>query len=146
MSNLLNVSSQLDQFLRELMNLIPEFYTNGFGKNFVDLVPGRSESEDIQIGLDEFCENLLIEKLRKTDCSIRLFSEHIQADIGNSEKTDYFITCDPFDGSGHYMRGLPAEWWTVLTVWDPKSSTPVWACAADFIRKELYFADSNGVT
>lgn len=146
MSNLLNVSSQLDQFLRELMNLIPEFYTNGFGKNFVDLVPGRSESEDIQIGLDEFCENLLIEKLRKTDCSIRLFSEHIQTDIGNSEKTDYFITCDPFDGSGHYMRGLPTEWWTVLTVWDPKSSTPVWACAADFIRKELYFADSNGVT
>ena len=49
MSNLLNVSSQLDQFLRELMNLIPEFYTNGFGKNFVDLVPGRSESEDIQV-------------------------------------------------------------------------------------------------
>ena len=33
-----------------------------------------------------------------------------------------------------------------LTVWDIKSSTPVLACAADFIRKEIYFADSNGVT
>ena len=101
MSNLLNISSQLDQFLRELMCLIPQFYTKGFGKNYIGLVPGRSEAEDIQIGLDEFCENLLIEKLRKSDCTIRLFSEHIRTDIGDSEKIDYFITCDPFDGSGH---------------------------------------------
>jgi fructose-1,6-bisphosphatase/inositol monophosphatase family enzyme len=146
MSNLLSVSSQLDQFLRELMELIPKFYSDGFGKNSVGLVPGRSESEDIQIGLDEFCENLLIEKLRKTGCGIHLFSEHTRLVVGDSETLDYFITCDPFDGSGHYMRGLPAEWWTVLTVWDSKSGTPVWACAADFIRKEIYFADSNGVT
>lgn len=146
MSNLLSVSSQLDQLLRELMCLIPKFYSNGFGKDSIGLVPGRSEAEDIQIGLDEFCENLLIEKLRKTGCTIRLLSEHTQIIIGDSENPDYFITCDPFDGSGHYMRGLPAEWWTVLTVWDPKSCTPVWACAADFIRKEIYFADSTGVT
>ena len=145
MSNFLNVTSQIDQFFRELMELIPQFYVDGFGKNSIGLVPGRLETEDVQIGLDEFCENLLIEKLRASNCSLRLFSEHTQINIGDSSEINYFITCDPFDGSGHYMRGLPAEWWTVLTVWDPKSLVPVWACAADFIRKEIYFADSNGV-
>jgi fructose-1,6-bisphosphatase/inositol monophosphatase family enzyme len=58
----------------------------------------------------------------------------------------YVVTCDPFDGSGHFMRGLPAEWWSVLTVWSAEDLRPVLAGAVDILRREMYIADGSGVT
>ena len=111
-------------------------------------VAGRTETEDVEIGLDRYSEDLLQEWLERFDADVDLLSEHSRRRIGGSGPASVLITCDPFDGSGHFMRGMPAEWWGVLTVWDrPDASlTPVMAAAVDINRRELYEARGSTVT
>ena len=135
----------LDKYLRHLIIEVPKLDSADFGRNIIGAVPGRKEAEDVEIGLDKFSEDLLESYIKQSQCNVLLYSEHSTRTLGDINQTDYLITCDPFDGSGHYMRGVPAEWWSVMTVWDPKSMKPIWAGAADINRKELYFADSSGV-
>ena len=135
----------LDKYLRHLIIEVPKLDSSGFGRNTIGAVPGRQETEDVEIGLDKYSEDLLETFIEKSQCNVKLYSEHSTRIIGDIDQSDYLITCDPFDGSGHYMRGVPSEWWSVLTVWDPGSMKPIWAGAADINRKELYFADSQGV-
>lgn len=135
----------LDKYLRHLIIEVPKLDSSDFGRNIIGAVPGRKEAEDVEIGLDKFSEDLLESYIKQSQCNVLLYSEHSTRTLGDINQTDYLITCDPFDGSGHYMRGVPAEWWSVMTVWDPKSMKPIWAGAADINRKELYFADSSGV-
>ena len=124
---------------------VPRLSSLDFGREIIGSVTGRTEEEDVEIVLDRFSEDLLEDWLRRSGSTIKLYSEHTHRTIGDAEKTDYVITCDPFDGSGHYMRGLPAEWWTVVTVWEALLMQPVWAGAVDIMRQELYFADEDGV-
>ena len=135
----------LDKYLRHLIIEVPKLDSADFGRNIIGAVPGRKEAEDVEIGLDKFSEDLLETFIKKSQCNVQLYSEHSSRTLGDVDHSDYLITCDPFDGSGHYMRGVPAEWWAVLTVWDSMSMTPIWAGAADINRNELYFADSSGV-
>ena len=135
----------LDKYLRHLIIEVPKLDSSDFGRNTIGAVPGRKETEDVEIGLDKYSEDLLETFIKKSQSNVKLYSEHSTRTLGDVDQSDYLITCDPFDGSGHYMRGVPAEWWSVLTVWDSESMKPIWAGAADINRKELYFADSNGV-
>ncbi|MAT08403.1 MAG: hypothetical protein ACJ0A8_02945 [Dehalococcoidia bacterium] len=135
----------LDKYLRHLIIEVPKLDSSDFGRNTIGAVPGRKETEDVEIGLDKYSEDLLETFIKKSGSNVKLYSEHSTRTLGDAGQSDYLITCDPFDGSGHYMRGVPAEWWSVLTVWDSESMKPIWAGAADINRKELYFADSNGV-
>ncbi|PZC41432.1 MAG: Fructose-1,6-bisphosphatase [Chloroflexi bacterium] len=145
MPELTKLTYHLDKYLRQLIIDIPQLDSSGFGRNTIGAVPGRQETEDVEIGLDKYSEDLLETFVKKSQCNVQIYSEHSNRTVGNVGQSDYLITCDPFDGSGHYMRGIPAEWWAVITVWDPISMKPVWAGASDINRKELYFADSNGV-
>ena len=124
---------------------MPKLDSSDVGRNTIGAVAGRKETEDVEIGLDKYSEDILETFIEKSQCNVKLYSEHSTRTLGDTNQTDYLITCDPFDGSGHYMRGIPAEWWSVLTVLDPVSMKPIWAGAADINRKELYFADSQGV-
>jgi fructose-1,6-bisphosphatase/inositol monophosphatase family enzyme len=140
--------SALDGYLRQLALEVPRLRDEGWGRDVLGPVAGRTESEDVEIGLDRFSEDLLQEWLERCGTDVDLYSEHSRRRIGGSGTAPFLITCDPFDGSGHFMRGLPAEWWGVLTVWERSGSdlTPIMAGAIDINRRELYKAEGSVVT
>jgi fructose-1,6-bisphosphatase/inositol monophosphatase family enzyme len=138
----------IDGYLRQLAREVPRLRSEGAGRDVLGPVAGRSEAEDVEIGLDRFSEDLLQDWLERSGANVDLYSEHSRRRIGGRGPAPYLITCDPFDGSGHFMRGLPAEWWGVLTVWERSGDdlTPVMAGAVDIIRRELYKAEGSAVT
>ena len=140
--------SAIDGYLRQLAVEVPRLRDEGQGRDVLGPVAGRSESEDVEIGLDRFSEDLLQDWLERSGANVDLYSEHSRRRIGGSGPAPFLITCDPFDGSGHFMRGLPAEWWGVLTVWEKSEGglTPVMAGAVDINRRELYKAEGSAVT
>jgi fructose-1,6-bisphosphatase/inositol monophosphatase family enzyme len=142
----LSLRRALDGYLREVVAEVWRLCTEDTGRRVLGLVAGRPESEDVEIGIDRFCEDLLEKWLKTAKTRIDLHSEHSLRHIGGTTKPRYLVTCDPFDGSGHFMRGIPGEWWSVLTFWDVATLTPVLAGAADIGRRELYIADADGVT
>ena len=145
-SSLESLQQALDGYLREVVEVVWRVRSQESGRKVLGLVAGRPESEDVEIGIDRLCEDLLEKWLKTTNARIDLHSEHSLRAIGGAGKPRYLATCDPFDGSGHFMRGIPGEWWSVLTFWDAATVTPVLAGAADIGRRELYVADSGGVT
>lgn len=138
----------VDGYLRQLAEEVPRLREGGKGRDVLGPVAGRTETEDVEIGLDRFSEDLLEEWLQKAGADVDLVSEHSRRRIGGDGPAAHLITCDPFDGSGHFMRGLPAEWWGVLTVWEPSGAgpEPIMAGAIDINRRELYMAERSTVT
>ena len=137
----------IDGYLRQLAREVPRL-SGGEGRAVLGPVAGRAEVEDVEIGLDRYSEDLLQRWLEECDVDVELYSEHSRRRIGGRGSAPYLITCDPFDGSGHFMRGLPAEWWSVLTVWraEEEGPSPVMAGAVDINRRDLYMATDSAVT
>ncbi len=138
----------IDGYLRQLAEEVPRLRGRGEGREVLGPVAGRIESEDVEIGLDRYSEDLLQRWLEGAGADVDLYSEHSRRRIGGNGPAPHLITCDPFDGSGHFMRGLPAEWWSVLTVWEraDEGFAPVMAGAVDINRRELYKAGGSVVT
>lgn len=138
----------IDGYLRQFAQEVPGLSHVGDGRDVLGPVAGRSESEDVEIGLDRYSEDLLQRWLESAGANVDLYSEHSRRRIGGDGPAPHLITCDPFDGSGHFMRGLPAEWWSVLTVWERVDAglVPVMAGAVDINRRELYRAGGSVVT
>ena len=137
----------IDGYLRQLAQEVPRL-SGGEGRTVLGPVAGRTEVEDVEIGLDRYSEDLLQRWLEECGVDVELYSEHSRRRIGGRGPAPFLITCDPFDGSGHFMRGLPAEWWSVLTVWSAAEGppSPVMAGAVDINRRELYMATDSAVT
>jgi fructose-1,6-bisphosphatase/inositol monophosphatase family enzyme len=114
------------------------------GREVLGAVAGRPEQEDVEIGIDRVCDDLLETWCRRSGLSFDIHSEHgLRRVDGTGER--YLIATDPFDGSGLFSRGLPAEWWSVLSVYTA-DLTPVAGGAVDIIRGQLYLADAHEVT
>ena len=146
MSDLSKLKKSLDGYMREVTDTVQQMRSQGAGREVLGRVAGRSEAEDVEIGIDRMCEDLLEKWLGKAGMRIDLHSEHSLRYIGDEGPPKYLVTCDPFDGSSHFMRGIPAEWWSVMTFWDVETMKPVLAGAADIGRRELYVADESGGT
>ncbi len=141
------IARAVDGYLRQLAREVPGLGA-GEGRSVLGPVAGRAEAEDVEIGLDRYSEDLLERWLGDCGADVEVHSEHSLRRVGGRGRAPYLITCDPFDGSGHFMRGLPAEWWSVLTVWRPGDGGPeaVMAGAVDINRRELYAARGSEVT
>ena len=141
------IQMAIDGYLRQLACEVPRM-DPGEGRSVLGPVAGRQEVEDVEIGLDRYSEDLLESWLEKHGADVEVHSEHSLRRIGGDGQAPFLITCDPFDGSGHFMRGLPAEWWSVLTVWKPGPDGPraVMAGAVDINRRDLYAARGTEVT
>ena len=141
------IGRAVDGYLRQLAREVPEL-GSGEGRSVLGPVAGRPEDEDVEIGLDRYSEDLLERWLGDCGADVEVHSEHSVRRVGGRGRAPHLITCDPFDGSGHFMRGLPAEWWSVLTVWRPGEGGPeaVMAGAVDINRRELYAARGSEVT
>ena len=141
------LSESIGGAVREVVDLVEDFRSEGRGREVLGLVPGRPESEDVEIGLDRACQDVIESWLNKLGLAIEIHSEHGLSRVGDTvEVPEYLVAVDPFDGSGLYARGIPAEWWSVLSVYEPSTLEPVAAAAADVIRREIYMADGDGVT
>lgn len=136
----------VEGFLREVASIVPEMVKQGEGRNILGSVPGRAEEEDVEIGLDRACDELLDRWCEKSGLSVDIYSEHGSRRHYGAMPSTYVIAVDPFDGSGLFRRGLVAEWWSVLTVFDARTLVPVLGGAVDILRRELYVAEENGVT
>lgn len=130
--------------LRRISEVVGEQARQGLGREVVGRVPGRPESEDVEIGIDSRCDAIFIESLQDTGATVRVYSEHGEDLVGSGEP-EYVVAVDPFDGSGLYRRGIPAEWWSVASYFDG-AGTPLGAAAVDILRGELYTAGAEGVS
>ena len=128
------------------MHLTERFRSEGRGRETRGPVPGRPESEDVEIGLDRACQELIEDWLARTGAPVEIHSEHGVSRVGPvAMDAEYLVAVDPFDGSGLYARGIPSEWWSVLSVFRPGSLEPVTGAAADVLRREVYTAGPGGI-
>ena len=138
------IDKALQTALRRVSEEVHEQARQGLGREVVGAVPGRPESEDVEIGIDSRCDEILIESLSDAGVTARVYSEH-GVDLVGSGEPEYIVAVDPFDGSGLYRRGIPAEWWSVASYFDA-AGTPLGASALDILRGELYTAGAEGVS
>ena len=139
------LKTAMENHLREIAFKVPRLSREGKGVEVLGPVPGRPEDEDLEIGVDRVCEEVLESHLRSTGLRIDVHSEHGLIEIGGDGPPQYLAACDPFDGSGLFRRGLPSEWWSVVTFYG-LDRTPIMGGAVDILRKEMYIADRGGVT
>ncbi len=131
----------------DVVHLTERFRAEGRGREALGAVPGRPESEDVEIGLDRACQEVIEGWLARTGAPIEVHSEHGVSRVGPAGAApDYLVAVDPFDGSGLYARGVPAEWWSVVSAFEAGSLAPVAGAAADVLRREVYAAGPDGVT
>ncbi|OHA62506.1 MAG: hypothetical protein A3E07_00620 [Candidatus Wildermuthbacteria bacterium RIFCSPHIGHO2_12_FULL_45_9] len=137
----------LKDYATELVSLVWEQKRAGLGMQTIGLVAGRSPDEDTEIGIDVAAEGLLKKALVKIanslEAAMHVFSEHGRYDIGSGPK-QMLVSVDPFDGSGLFQRGIPAEWWAVWSLF-LEDCTPVFGCAVDILRGVLYVAQQGEV-
>ena len=134
----------LETALRRVSEEVREHARQGLGREVVGRVPGRPESEDVEIGIDSRCDAIFVESLADAGVTVRVYSEH-GVDLVGSGEPEYIVAVDPFDGSGLYRRGIPAEWWSVASYFDG-AGTPLGGAAVDILRGELYSANAEGVS
>ena len=138
------IGEALQAALRRISEEVLEQARRGLGREVVGAVPGRPESEDVEIGIDSLCDQILLEVLSEAGVDAKVYSEH-GADLVGSGEPEYIVVVDPFDGSGLYRRGIPAEWWSVASYFSA-DGTPLGGAAVDILRGELYIAQEDGVT
>ena len=131
----------------DVVHLTESFRAEGRGREALGAVPGRPESEDVEIGLDRACQEVIEGWLARTGAAVEVHSEHGESRVGPANVApEFLVAVDPFDGSGLYARGIPAEWWSVISVYQAGTLEPVAGGAADVLRREVYSAGPGGVT
>ena len=138
------IGDALETALKRISQEVLDQARQGLGRDVVGAVPGRPESEDVEIGIDSLCDEILLECLSAAGVTAQVYSEH-GADVVGIGEPEYIVAVDPFDGSGLYRRGIPAEWWSVASYFDA-DGTPLGGAAVDILRGELYAAQEGGVT
>ncbi|MSQ06995.1 MAG: hypothetical protein EXR46_07375 [Dehalococcoidia bacterium] len=140
-------TAMMEDYFRFIANAVQDLVDRGEGGQVLGGVPGRSPEEDETIGVDVACERVLEEWCRRHSVDAAIYSEHgVSRPLGKQGQPQYIIASDPFDGSGLFRRGLPAEWWSVLTIYRGNDLKPVAGGALDILRREVYLADAAGVT
>ncbi|TSC95118.1 MAG: hypothetical protein CEN87_130 [Parcubacteria group bacterium Licking1014_1] len=127
------------KYLKEVISAVNAHAEGKTGRGFLGLVAGRPKTEDVKIELDEICENIFKKLLKKSKLPVRVFSEH---GTYGSSFPEYFCSIDPFDGSALYLRGLRAEWYSVLSFFD-LDGVPLAGGTADILQKRIYLADGE---
>ena len=110
-------------------------------RQILSLVPGRPSTEDKTVRIDQVCEDIFRNHLKKCPVRIKVLSEH--GTFGD-ENPQYFCALDPFDGSGIFRRGLVREFYSALTFFDLRGE-PVCGGTADILQQSIYLASPQGV-
>ena len=146
----------LEIYLRSVANHVLNLARRGRGMDILGAVPGRPPAEDVEIEVDRVCQGLLEQWCQETGIEMEIYSEHgtirstgntvSKASFHGRAPLRYLVAADPFDGSGLFQRGLAAEWWSVLSIYDIDTLAPVCGGAVDILRREIYLAEGDMVT
>jgi fructose-1,6-bisphosphatase/inositol monophosphatase family enzyme len=143
MNELFNWRDLFFTMYQELNINVKKLYSEGKGKNIIGDVAGRDPKEDRFLEIDKLCEDHIMKYIKTSPYSIEVFSEHGHFVINPKQKINYIMSVDPFDGTSLFKTDIPAEWWSVLTIYNPISLQPVCAAAIDFIREEFYYSEGD---
>ena len=139
------ITTAADTFIESVPNKVSELYSKNMGSEVVGMVEGRPISEDLQILVDKTCDDFFKSIITNTGLSFDIYSEHGYYSINHSSIPDYIAVIDPFDGSALFRNGIPAEWWSVFSIFDKKLN-PILGRAIDILRNESYEAKDDSVT
>jgi fructose-1,6-bisphosphatase/inositol monophosphatase family enzyme len=138
------VTQLIEGYLRAARERVLSMHARGEGRQVLGAVAGRPVTEDQELAIDRACDEVLDEHCRASGLRVEVHSEHGVRRPFTGGAAEYLVTIDPFDGTGLYKRQLPAEWWSVLSVFTAGDMRPVAAGAVDILRGELYLADESG--
>lgn len=93
----------------------------------------KNESYDVVTELDIKVEETLREKLAEVDSTIAFVGE----ESGGDRESNKFWLCDPIDGTGLFVRGIPMCT-TMLALIENQVVTA--SVIYDFVRDEIYYA------
>ena len=127
----------------ELNIIVKTLSSQGKGRSVIGNVAGRDPKEDRFLEIDKICEDHIISYIKNSPYSIEVYSEHGHFITKPQEKVSFIMSVDPFDGTSLYKTGIPAEWWSVLTIYNPITLKPVCAAAIDFIREDFYYSEDG---
>lgn len=134
----------LEEFLRAVVELVEQKRHERGLRTVLGVVAGRSPDEDVEIKLDRECEKLFRQHMRtfcrKHRIAVQVYSEHGTYRIGRG-KIAYLCCIDPFDGSGLFQRGWPAEWFSVVSFFTLEAKA-ITGGMVDILRRELFLADA----
>ncbi len=134
----------LQQTLLAVSATVTSAVQRGAGADVLGAVPGRPAAEDLQIGIDDLCEQhyrAMRDHCERAVLSVRLQSEH---GAWGPSQPDYYLLVDPFDGSGLFRRGIRRDWWSVAGVVDA-AGRAVAGGAIDLLAEEIFLAGHDGV-
>ena len=139
------ISTATEKFINTVPATVMKLYNQNIGSEVLGPVQGRPITEDLQILIDQECDNLFKSIISETGLPFDIYSEHGYYRINHTSKPDYIAVIDPFDGSALFRNGIPAEWWSVFTIYD-NTFKPILGKAIDILRKESYEAKENLVS
>jgi len=139
------IAAASETFIKSVPRKVIDLYSRNTGSEVVGTVQGRPITEDLQILVDKSCDELFKSIISNTGLSFDIYSEHGHYKINHTSTPDYIAVIDPFDGSSLFRRGIPAEWWSVFSIFDHELK-PILGRAVDILRKESYEAKDNFVS
>tara|TARA_B100000676_G_scaffold216583_1_gene213251 strand:+ start:2268 stop:3143 length:876 start_codon:yes stop_codon:yes gene_type:complete len=137
----------LDLFIAmydELNIIVKDLSSQGKARGIIGNVEGRDPKEDRFLEIDKICEDHILSYIKQSPYSVEVFSEHGHFITDPQREVSFILSVDPFDGTSLYKSGIPAEWWSVLTIYNPVTLKPICAAAVDFIREQFYYTE-NGI-
>ena len=143
MNNKINWQDIFLKIFEELNYIVKNMYLKEQGKIILGNVQGRNIKDDQYLEIDQVCQNHIINSLKNLTNSMKIYSEHGEFYTKNSDNIEYIIALDPFDGTSLFKNNIPAEWWSVLTIFEANNNKPIAGVALDFIREEFYFSNNN---
>ena len=139
------IATAAETFIKSVTPKVLDLYSRNMGSEVVGTVQGRPITEDLQILVDKACDELFKSIIANTGLPFDIYSEHGHYKINHNSAPDYIAVIDPFDGSSLFRKGIPAEWWSVFSIFD-NDFNPILGRAIDILRKESYEAKYNSVS
>lgn len=139
------ITNATENFIKSVQAKVLDLNSRNMGSEVVGTVQGRPITEDLQILVDKACDELFTSIIANTGLSFDIYSEHGYYKVNHNSTPDYIAVIDPFDGSSLFKKGIPAEWWSVFSIFD-KDFNPILGRAIDILRKESYEAKYNSVS
>jgi myo-inositol-1(or 4)-monophosphatase len=126
-------------YKNKILPIIRQTRAISLSKYGVDkIIRQKGQSQvDVVTEVDIKIEKLLKNKLKILYPDIEFVGE----ELGGNRKSSRFWLVDPIDGTGHYIRGLPFCT-TMLALID--KGKPVFSVIYDFVKDEVYWAQSGG--
>ena len=104
--------------------------------------PGRKVEDPLILRADRVAERILVQKLEEQEVNCIVLSEEMgRVDYGNG-RPDWYVVCDPFDGSTLFRRGIRSAWYIAIGILNA-SRQPVFTVILDYIN-QLQFSAGPG--